>query len=124
MSPTNHAAVTDPPPDAEIKLLRRFVYGLNYIDELVAQITPATTTDDGGTPTPIPSHVRFVLQDANYNVMGLAREWDAGLIRQYRYEPYGDFERDVSGAVTGVPGTITGVEDGTGTALASTLGLR
>jgi len=82
----------------EIKLHRRFVYGPNYIDELVAQITPAT----GSGSTAIPSHHRYMLQDVNYNVVGIARECDGSLIRQFRYEPYG---------------TLTASEDGGGVAV-------
>jgi hypothetical protein len=55
---------------------------------LVAQVTPPTTTSAG---VPIDSHVRYVLQDANYNVTGLVRACDARVIRQFRYEPYGQF---------------------------------
>ena len=80
---TNLAA---PPPAGELKLFRRFIYGLDYIDEQVAQITP-----DGD--------LGYVLQDANYNVVGIARACDGELVRQFRYSPYGE---------------LTAVEDGTG----------
>jgi hypothetical protein len=75
-----------PAEPTELKLYRQFIYGPHYIDEIVAQITPPTTTSSG---VPIDSHVRYVLQDANYNVTGLVRACDAKVIRQYRYEPYG-----------------------------------
>jgi hypothetical protein len=77
-----------PAEPTELKLYRQFIYGPHYIDEIVAQITPATVTSAG---VPIDSHVRYVLQDANYNVTGLVRACDAKVIRQYRYEPYGQF---------------------------------
>ncbi len=72
---------SDTPTPTEVKLWRRFVYGLDYIDELVAQITPDTVDN--------PNSVRYVLQDANHNVVGITRACDGELIRQYRYTPYG-----------------------------------
>ena len=55
-TPTTTFAET---PATELALDRSFVYGLDYIDEVVAQVMP-----DGKR--------RWVLQDANYNVVGLA----------------------------------------------------
>ncbi|MCH7752231.1 MAG: hypothetical protein IH898_08770 [Planctomycetes bacterium] len=80
------------------QLRRRFIYGTQYIDEQVAQITRH-------------NELRFVLQDANYNIVGLARECDGALIRQYRYEPYGQFELDGAGLEIGQ-------EDGAGATIA------
>jgi len=81
-----------PPAPTDLVLVRSFVYGMDYIDEVVAHIMP-----DG--------KARWVLQDANYNVVGIARECDNTLIRQFRYQPYGDFEREGSnGAITGIEG--------------------
>ena len=91
-------ATTPPPGPSEVKTWRRFVYGLNYIDELVAQVTPETV-DPADPNETIPSSVRYGLQDANFNVVGMARACDGELIRQYRYTPYGE---------------LTNIEDSTG----------
>ena len=72
----------------ELKLLRRFVYGMDYINEVVAQIVPATYNDGGAEASP--EAVRYILQDANYNVVGIARACDGAMIRQFRYGPYGE----------------------------------
>ena len=69
-------------------------------------------TPDGAEPVR-----RWVLQDANYNVVGAARECDNSLIRQFRYQPYGDFERDGPGHVTGIEEVY---EDGTPVAVMDT----
>ena len=50
---------------------------------MVAQITPALA--DGTVAA-----VRYVLQDAKYNVVSIARACDGALIRQFRYGPYGE----------------------------------
>ncbi len=80
----------------EARPIRRFVYGLDYIDEPVAQITPSTVEN--------PNSVRYMLRDANYNVTGIVRDCDTTLIRQFRYDPYG---------------TITAAEDYAGIALSA-----
>ena len=94
-------------------LQKSFVYGLDYIDEVVAQIMPAPS--DGSAAAR-----RWVIQDANYNVVGLVRECDNSLIRQFRWQPYGDFERDGSGNITGIEsvdsaGTVASVVQPGGT---------
>ena len=60
------------------ELQREFVYGLNYIDEPVAQY------HEGG-PDP-----HYVFQDANYNVIALTDSTGA-LEQQYSYRPYGEY---------------------------------
>ena len=52
-----------------------FVYGLDYIDEHVAEYNSA-------------GQLRFVIQDANYNVVATTDENNV-LHQQYSYEPYG-----------------------------------
>ena len=105
LAPEAQAAADKPRPvyvlplldePGEVVPVRRFVYGLDYIDEPVAQITPSTVEN--------PNSVRYMLRDANYNVVGIVRDCDTTLIRQFRYDPYG---------------TITAAEDGAGVALPS-----
>jgi YD repeat-containing protein len=61
---------------------REFIWGLEYVDELLAQITPPSPTTGG------PEVYDHVLQDANYNVVALIDP--SGAMRyQYRYHPYG-----------------------------------
>ncbi|MCO6436251.1 MAG: hypothetical protein J5J06_04095 [Phycisphaerae bacterium] len=80
--------------DASLSLHRQYVWGFDYIDELVAYYA-----DGGSTP-------RFVLQDANYNVIAAA-ENDSGIIQQYSYEPYGDmFAAEDVLSDSGIPITI------------------
>ena len=68
--------------------LREYVWGLEYIDEAVAQYD----TEPGQA-----AELFFILIDANYNVVAVV---DAGnLVQQYSYWPYG---------------TLLAVEDGTG----------
>jgi len=59
----------------ELQLDGEFVYGLDYIDEHVAEFTSA-------------GQRRFVIQDANYNVVATTDENNV-LHQQYSYEPYG-----------------------------------
>ena len=61
--------------DADGELLRRYVYGAHYLDELVATVEDSSLT--------------FYLQDSNYNVVALADE-DAHVTERYWYEPYGE----------------------------------
>jgi len=60
----------------ELLLEREFIYGLDYIDEHVAEYA-----EDGV--------VRWVIQDANYNVVGTAYGSGGVAHQQYSYEPYG-----------------------------------
>jgi len=61
--------------EADGDLLRQYVYGAHYLDELVAK------RESGGSLT-------FYLQDSNYNVVALAED-DGDVIERYCYEPYG-----------------------------------
>ncbi len=65
----------DPTPPLTLNLIEQYVYGLNYVDEPVLQY------DAQGVR-------KLVLQDANYNVIGLANSGGA-LLEQYTYDPYG-----------------------------------
>jgi hypothetical protein len=74
---------------------REYIYGTEYVDEFVCQIV---SEDDGGGPTGM-NRVYYMLQDANYNVVALARAngtsgpngWTAGdVVEQYVYAPYGE----------------------------------
>ena len=89
---------------------RQYVWGLDYIDELVAQSNgPATSSTD-----------YFVHQDANYNVVALTLAEDASsggplagtLVEQYSYTPYGEpFALENGGGEvlpSGVPSTNIG----------------
>ena len=57
-------------------MLRQYVYGSQYLDELVARRDPS----DGS--------LKFYLQDANYNVVALADD-EGAVVERYWYEPYG-----------------------------------
>ena len=89
---------------------RQYVWGLDYIDELVEQTNgPATSSTD-----------YFVHQDANYNVVALTLAEDVSpsgplagaLVEQYSYEPYGEpFAVENGGGEvlpSGVPSTNIG----------------
>ena len=59
-------------------VLRQYVYGAQYIDEIVCKIE-----DPGGTPGKL-----FYLHDCNYNVVALTNT--SGAVQErYNYEPYG-----------------------------------
>jgi len=59
-------------------VLRQYVYGSQYIDEVVCKIE-----DPGGTPAKL-----FYLHDCNYNVVALTNT-SAAVQERYNYEPYG-----------------------------------
>ncbi len=63
-----------------LALYRQYVYGLDYIDEVVAYY------DSDDTPT----NPHFILQDANYNVVGVT-DHEGYLEQQYAYQPYGGY---------------------------------
>ncbi len=90
VDPKRGVRLADPPCCVEIPQYNfvhaeDLVYGKDYIDEQVAQV------DDNAV-------VNYVLQDANYNVVGLVGS--SGVIRrQFTYHPYGN---------------TLAVEDGTG----------
>ncbi len=71
--------------DAAGSLERQYVWGLDYVDEQVAQY------HDGATSP------HLVMQDANYNVVGLTNASGA-VSEQYSYEPYGDLFKAENGA--------------------------
>ncbi|MCO6436249.1 MAG: hypothetical protein J5J06_04085 [Phycisphaerae bacterium] len=80
--------------DASLSLHRQYVWGFDYIDELIGYCA-----DGGSTP-------RFVLQDANYNVIAAAAN-NAGIFQQYSYEPHGDlFAAEDVLSDSGIPITI------------------
>ncbi len=66
---------------------RRYVYGLDYIDEVVAYY-------DTGSADPNP---HFVLQDANYDVVGVT-DHQGYLEQQYSYAPYGAYQHIEDGS--------------------------
>ncbi len=57
---------------------REYVYGPDYVDEFVAQVKPDAAGDA----------IAYVVQDANYNVVGLFDE-NGAVKTQYTYTPYG-----------------------------------
>ena len=61
---------------------RQYVWGLDYIDEPVAQTNAPEETGD-------PTVTYFVLTDANYNVVALT-DTSGALAEQYSYTPYGE----------------------------------
>jgi len=66
------------PPASPATVLRQYVYGAQYIDEVVCKIE-----DPGGTPGKL-----FYLHDCNYNVVALTNT--SGEVQErYNYEPYG-----------------------------------
>ncbi len=81
-----------------LALHRQYVYGLDYIDEVVAYY------DSDETPT----DPHFILQDANYNVVATT-DHDGHLEQQYNYKPYGErlaAERiESDGTITDILGT-------------------
>lgn len=83
---------------------RDFVWGLQYIDELVVQYDDRSLDSAYDLPTTL-----YTLTDASYNVVGLAG--DAGWYRQYRYKPYGEmYEADKATNYEG--GNFTPAETG------------
>jgi RHS repeat-associated protein len=85
-----------PPPEqeeVEQVLEREFVYGLDYIDEHVLQYNR-----DGAR--------QYILQDANYNVVGLTQS-SGSLMRQMEYHPYGRMKSIESGSGVVKPTAIT-----------------
>ena len=83
---------------------RQYVWGLDYIDELVEQTNGSGETGD-------PATTYFVHQDANYNVVALTGS-NGGLFEQYSYTPYGEpFAVENGGGEvlpSGVPSTNIG----------------
>jgi RHS repeat-associated protein len=78
----------DPP---QVWTEREFIYGPDYVDEFVAQIDDPAET--GAPPYGAPQ-VMFILQDANFNVVGILSAPDnpqtaPDILAQYTYEPYG-----------------------------------
>jgi|GEM_PF-5333918 len=65
------------------KLLKQFVYGLNYIDEPVAYYE----NDGTGNPTTTP---HFILRDANYDVVAITND-QGDLVQQMTLDPYGNY---------------------------------
>ena len=61
-----------------LSLHRQYVYGLNYIDEVVGFY------DDAATPA-----FHYVFQDAGYNVVGVTND-QGTLEEQYSFKPYGE----------------------------------
>jgi Bacterial EndoU nuclease len=72
---------------------REYIYGTEYVDEFVCQIV-SEDDDDGSGPTGM-NRPLYMLQDANYNVVGLARGYSGGgwtpgeIAEQYTFGPYG-----------------------------------
>ncbi len=81
-----------------LALYRQYVYGLDYIDEVVAYY------DSDETPT----DPHFILQDVNYNVVATT-DHEGYLEQQYNYKPYGErlaAERiESDGTITDILGT-------------------
>ncbi len=73
--------------DTAVEPHRRYVYGLDYIDEVVAYY-------DTGAADPDP---HFVLQDANYDVVGVTDHLGY-LEQQYSYAPYGAYQHIEDGS--------------------------
>jgi hypothetical protein len=104
-SEANLAAGPPPTGPTEPRLVRQFVYGLNYIDEQVAQLVPPQSPTDTSPPK-----VRYVLQDDNYNVVGIARSCDGKLIRQFRYGPYGEIVAAEAVTYSGINNSIAAAD--------------
>jgi RHS repeat-associated protein len=81
----NRAIVEQHHPAAGDPVQQEYVFGLEYIDEAVAQFD---TTDLDDTPT---TETYFLLIDANYNVVALTDDLGQ-LVQQYRYWPYGSLQ--------------------------------
>ena len=73
--------------DTAVEPHRRYVYGLDYIDEVVAYY-------DTGAADPNP---HFVLQDANYDVVAVT-DHQGYLEQQYAYAPYGAYQHIEDGS--------------------------
>jgi RHS repeat-associated protein len=83
----NRAIVEQHHPATGDPIQREYVFGLEYIDEAVAQFD---TTDLDDTPT---TETYFLLIDGNYNVVAMLDAAQLGEVyEQYRYWPYGALE--------------------------------
>ena len=71
-----------PPPGPQAHWTdREYVWGPEYVDELICQIPPLSGEHAGP--------VMYALLDGNYNVVGLTN-WFGQMLEQYAYEPYGN----------------------------------
>ena len=81
-----------------LALYRQYVYGLDYIDEVVAYYDSDQTA----------AAPHFILQDVNYNVVATT-DHEGHLEQQYNYKPYGErlaAERiESDGTITDILGT-------------------
>ena len=73
--------------DASENVLKQHVWGLEYIDELIQIAVNRDVYVD--TAEDECEQVYFVLQDAHYNVIGLAAG-NGHLVERYEYTPYGE----------------------------------
>jgi hypothetical protein len=85
-APGAAAAPGPAPPEPTTWTDREYVYGPDYVDEIIAQIPPAA--GQAFAPASARGPVMYVLQDANYNVVALVAT-NGNLLEQYAYEPYG-----------------------------------
>jgi hypothetical protein len=85
-APAAAAAPGPAPPEPTTWTDREYVYGPDYVDEIIAQIPPAA--GQAFAPASARGPVMYVLQDANYNVVALVAT-NGNLLEQYAYEPYG-----------------------------------
>ncbi|MFP4054841.1 MAG: RHS repeat-associated core domain-containing protein, partial [Phycisphaerae bacterium] len=75
------------------QVLKQYVWGLQYIDELVQVAinqdpVNATSCATGGRTENACERFFWALQDVNYNVLGIVTR-SGGLIERYEYTPYG-----------------------------------
>jgi len=68
------------------KMIRQYVHGLGYIDEL-AQVGVDTDPNGGANSIGV---VRYICQDANYNVVGVVTDNGGHLVERREYTPYGE----------------------------------
>ena len=77
------------------QLLKTYVWGQQYIDELLAIHVPTSLT--GSDSTPGTKETFWAMHDANYNVIGIVNE-SGRQVERYEYTPYG--QRTIYGRQT------------------------
>jgi uncharacterized protein RhaS with RHS repeats/predicted GIY-YIG superfamily endonuclease len=78
---------TPPPPQVITWTDREYIWGPDNVDELVAQITPSSST--GGPSTYSSDYALYALTQTNGTISGLIDS--AGVVKaQYTFDPYGE----------------------------------
>lgn len=70
------------------QMIKHDLWGLEYIDELVA-ININADPSANATTTDVDDHAYYALHDANYNVLAVVDD-EGTLVERYEYTPYGE----------------------------------